>query len=129
MLNDGSGTSVIKKLAFSFLKENIDKEVPLRLIRSYINNRTGKEFSHGMYSSAMRDLVEESEGRILNTERGYYKYVSSVKKGEINDILGRCIKDLENAGYVNFLSVNQTDLDYIKEIPNLVKNIEKLKLK
>lgn len=129
MFNEVSGTKIIKNLAFDFLKDNVDKDVPLRVIREFVYGQTGNDFSHGMYSSAMRDLVDESNGRILNTDRGMYKYVSSVKKREINDILDRCIKELEDAGYVNYLMVDEKDLDYINYIPKIVDRIENLKLK
>ncbi|MEX6332646.1 hypothetical protein [Staphylococcus haemolyticus] len=129
MYNELSGTRTIKNLASRFLEDNVDIDVPLRVIREYIYGQTGSDFSHGMYSSAMRDLIEESNGRILNTDRGMYRYVSDVKKREINDILDRCIKELKDAGYVNYLMVDNKDLEYINKIPKIVDEIEKLKLK
>lgn len=129
MLSEVSGTRIIKNLAFEFLRDNIDKDVPLRVIREFIYGQTRSDFSHGMYSSAMRDLVDESNGRILNTDRGMYRYVSNVKKREINDILDRCIKELEDAGYVNYLMVDEKDLEYINYIPKIADKIERLKLK
>lgn len=129
MINDSSGTKIIKDMAYDFLEARTDRNVPLRMIRAYIQKQTGEPYSHGMYSSAMRDLIEESNGRIVNTERGFYKFISSIKKREINEILDSCIDSLNSAGIINYLKVDQQDIEYIKKIPQLIEEIEKLKLK
>ena len=76
----------------------------------------------------MRDLMEESEGRVLNTDRGIYKYTSVIKKAEINKVLSDCVKSLRSVAYVNYLDVTDEDLEYIKMIPNIIEKIEDIKM-
>lgn len=128
MLTDNSKTKNIKILALDYLKSKVDQEVSLREIRNYVLKTTRTQFSSGVFSSAMRDLMEESEGRVLNTDRGIYKYTSVIKKAEINKVLSDCVKSLRSVAYVNYLDVTDEDLEYIKMIPNIIEKIEDIKM-
>ncbi|MCG9807240.1 MAG: hypothetical protein E6Z97_10565 [Staphylococcus epidermidis] len=128
MDNEMSGTRIIKHLARKYLENNIDREVSLREIRNFILKTTHKEYSHGMYSSAMRDLIEETDGKVLNPKRGIYQYASNTKKVQINNVLDECIRQLEELAYVNYLKINKDDIDNIKCIPKIIEDIKSIKL-
>lgn len=123
-----SSTQVIKNMAKQILKTNKGGEVYLKDIRRLISRELNQEFSPGMYSSAMRDLMEEEKGKIVNVDRGIYMYVESVKKTEINGALDNCIDSLKSAAYIDYLNVKEEELEYIKQIPILIEKIEKMKL-
>lgn len=126
--NNESGTRIIKREALRILKENKGKEVYLKEIRKEINFITGREFSSGMYSGAMRDLTQKSNSKVVNVKRGVYTYVDNAKKARINKVLDECINDLEDIGYINILEANPEDMRYIEEIPEIIKTIKKCKI-
>lgn len=122
-----SAAPVIKEWALAILKRYKDTSVPLKLIKELIIEETGFKFSPGSYSGAMRDLVDESRGRIINTDRGYYMYVSNTKGYAINAILDETIKKLDNLAYDNILSLTEEDKKTIEEIPGIIEKIKTLK--
>lgn len=124
-----SNTQIIKKFAKSILKDRKGEPVYLREIRRIIMAELGGEFSAGVYSSAMRDLIEEEKGRVVNVDRGVYMYVKSPKKHEINEILDKCVISLKDAAYVNLLEVEEDDIRYIKHINEMIESVENLKFK
>lgn len=120
---------IIKKLALDYLKGKSDESVSLREIKRYVSFQTGREYSAGSYSGAIRDLVEEMGGKIVNTDRGYYMYVGSVKANEINSAIDGLIKDLNKVAYVNLLKTSKEDIEVIKGIPDIQNKLEELKFK
>lgn len=124
-----SSTQKIKNMAKEILKKKKGEPVYLKDIRNSITLQLGREFSSGVYSSAMRDLIEEEKDRIVNVDRGVYMYVSSIKKYEINNVLDNCIKSLKGTAYVDLLNVEDEDIKYIGYINNMIDVIENLKFK
>jgi len=126
--NNEAAAPLIKEWAMKLLKENKDNPVPLKYIRDIIISEVGAEFSSGSYSGAMRDLVAENNGRIINHSRGNYMYVSDAKRHAINRILERTIDQLNEIAFDNVLVLTDEDWDAIKEIPHLISRIKELKL-
>lgn len=127
-MKDESKTHFIKRQIYKYLSMNSDKPVRLVDIREFLNSNHNIDFSPGIFSSAIRDLIDEEE-RIINIDRGVYMFVKSTKKLEINTILDNAIDELKHAAFINFLDVEDLDVRYIKEIPNLIKKIEDMKIK
>jgi len=131
-LVEGSNTEVaspiIKDIASKILKENKDEKVPLRLIKDIVEQITGEEYSSGAYSGAMRDLVEDSEGKIVNIERGHYIYLADAKSYEINRAIDSLIKDLNKIGIVNVLTADDEDIEAIRKIPKIQSKLEELRI-
>jgi len=124
-----SSTQIIKNMARNILKKNKGKEIYLKDIRRIIAREFNQPFSPGVYSSAMRDLIDEEDGRIINVDRGIYMYVDSVKKHEINKVLEECIQSLKASAYVDYLNTDEQEFQYIKQIPKIVESIENMKFK
>lgn len=124
-----SSTQIIKHMAKEILRSKKGEEVYLKDIRRLIQRELGREFSAGMYSSAMRDLMEEEDGRIINVDRGVYMFVKSKKKHEINGVLDDCIESLKGTAIVDLLTVEEEDIKYIKHIKDMIERIEELKFK
>lgn len=120
---------IIKKVALDILKGNEGNDVPLRVIRHIVAEVTGKEFSGGSFSGAMRDLVEESRGRVVNSDRGIYRYERNIKKREINDAIDNLIKELDNIATDNILKISDEDLEVIRRIPSIQDSLYLLKIK
>ena len=120
---------IIKKIALDYLKRKTDESVSLRDIKNHVAMRTGHNFSQGSYSGAIRDLVDEMGGRIVNTDRGYYMYVGNVKANEINSAIDGLIKELNQLAYVNILKTSREDIEIIKEIPRMQDKLRDMKLK
>lgn len=119
---------IIKQVVYNILKENKGKEVPLRYLKTCVNEMTDQEFSNGSFSGAMRDLVEETNGRVMNVERGIYKYVVNVKRTQINNAIDRLINELANLTIDNVLELSQDDIQTIHYIPNLIEHLQQLKV-
>jgi len=126
-MKDESKTHFVKRQIYKYLSMNSDSPVRLADIREYIINNYKVEFSPGVFSSAIRDLIDE-EGRIINIDRGVYMFVKSTKKLEINTILDDAIDGLREAAFVNYLEVDDLDVRYIKEIPNLIEKLQEMKI-
>lgn len=118
---------IIKELALRVLKDNIDVPISLKDLREYISDQTQTRFSSGSYSGAMRDLVEENNGRVVNNDRGKYMYVSNAKQYAINAVLDETIVKLESLAIDNILLLSERDFETIRDIPELVERIERLK--
>ena len=120
---------VIKYYVTHYLKNNMDIQIPLKELREYVYRETGNDFSAGSYSGAMRDLIEENNGRIINHDRGMYMYVSNAKQYAINGVLEETISKLNSLAIDNVLLLSSQDFDTIRDIPYLSEQIEKLKYK
>lgn len=123
-----SNTQKVKNLARHILEINKGKEVYLKDIRSRIEEELGRSFSPGMYSSAMRDLLEEEDGLIANPDRGIYMYLDNVKKFQINSVLDGAIEDLKSTAVVDMLSIGPEEIRYINKIPDMIKKLERMKI-
>lgn len=126
---DESKTHYLKRKIKEYLQARSDEPVRLIDIRESFINEYHENFSHGMFSSAMRDLMDEEDGKIVNIDRGIYMYVKSLKKLQINRTLDETISKLKELAYVNYLELDEIEIAYIKEIPNLVQQIENLKIR
>ncbi|WP_214704566.1 MULTISPECIES: hypothetical protein [unclassified Exiguobacterium] len=120
---------IIKKLTERYLQTRPDEPVSLREIKEYVFRKTGEHFSPGSFSGAIRDLVEESNGKIANIDRGFYMYVGDVKVREINEAIDKLIERLDEIAFVNILKASNQDIKAIREIPNIQQGLKSLKLK
>lgn len=127
-LSGEAAAPFIKDWAMKILKEHKDQPVPLKFIKEEIMIKSGIEFSPGSYSGAMRDLIEENRGRIVNQSRGQYMYVSDAKRHAINSVLEDTISKLNDLAYDNILTLTHEDLDAIGKIPRLIDHIKALKI-
>lgn len=123
-----SNTQKVKNLARHILEVNKGQEVYLKDIRAKIEEELNQSFSAGMYSSAMRDLLEEEDGLIANPDRGIYMYLDNMKKYQINSILDGAIEDLKTTAVVDMLSIGPEEIRYINKIPDMIKKIERMKI-
>ncbi|QXJ48309.1 hypothetical protein [Bacillus altitudinis] len=126
---DSAAAPIIKEIALHLLKEAEGKDVALRDIKNFVIEATGKIFSSGSYSGAMRDLIEESRGRVINSDRGLYRYESNIKKREINDAIENLIRSLDDIATDNILKISDEDLDMIRNIPRIQHMLNELKIK
>lgn len=127
-MKNESRTHFLKRHIKQYLQMNSDKEINLIEIRDHISDSLNEDFSPGMYSSAMRDLTEEKESKIVNLSRGVYIYVKSKKKVEINKVLDDTIEKLKNVAVISYLEINDLEERYLKEIPRLIAEIENMKI-
>lgn len=127
--NNEAASPVIKRIAFEILRANKGQKISLRIIRHLVEEETGEKFSSGSFSGAMRDLIEESRGRIVNVERGFYSYVSHAKSYEINAAIDALIDDLNEVAYVNLLEAEDEDIAAIRRIPDIQRKLQQLKIK
>lgn len=118
----------IKEVALAVLKSYKDRKVPLRFIKDEVEKATEEVYSNGSFSGAMRDLVEESDGRIVNIERGYYIYMGNAKTYEINTAIDKLINDLNDIAVVNLLKAEDEDIEAIRKIPYIQSQLKQLKL-
>lgn len=123
-----AASPVIKDIALDILKDNKDRRVPLQFIKNQVEKHTGVMFSAGSFSGAMRDLVEESKGRVVNIERGYYIYMGNAKTYEINAAIEKLITDLNEIAVVNVLTTGDADIEAIKKIPSIQRQLKQLKI-
>lgn len=125
---DVSAAPIIKQIALDVLRSSEGQDVPLRFIRHAVHDITNREFSPGSFSGAMRDLVGESNGRVINPERGIYRYEKSIKKIQINEAIDGLIHSLNEIAIDNILKISDEDLKMIRKIPGIQEGLEKLKI-
>lgn len=121
-----SPSKIIRDLAYLILNQNESVPVSLKSIRSLIYEITGRHFSPGIYSGAMRDLTDESNGRIVNVDRGYYLYETNIKKGQIIRTINQCKKDLDNLAVDNILKLSKKDIQSIQMIPRIIQELDNI---
>jgi len=126
--DDASAAPIIKRIALQILTLEEGKEVPLRYIRNVVQEVTNRNFSPGSFSGAMRDLIDESDGKVTNPERGFYRYERSIKKTQINELIEGLINDLDNVAIDNILKISDEDLEIIRRIPDIKRELENLKI-
>lgn len=117
---------IIKDTVYYVLKSNPNNPIPLKVLKEYVKESSGEEFSNGSFSGAMRDLIEETNGRILNISRGVYVYVEDLKKYQINYAIEKLIEDLDNIATDNILELTERDIASIREIPSLKQQLSQL---
>lgn len=119
---------IIKDLVYYALKINPNNPIPLKILKEYVKESSGEEFSNGSFSGAMRDLVEETNGRILNISRGVYVYVEDLKKYQINYAIEKLIEELDEIATDNILELTEKDITSIRKIPSLKEQLNQLLL-
>lgn len=127
-LEESAAAPIIKKIALDILRSLEGQDVPLRQIRDAVFELTQKRFTHGSFSGAMRDLIEENDGRVINTERGFYRYESNVKKREINNAIENLILSLDRIATANILKISNEDIEIIRKIPEIQARLSDLKI-
>lgn len=128
-LNKNEAASpIIKKIAMDFLQSNPEQKMPLRVIKDVVEQLAGESYSPGAFSGAMRDLIEESKGKIVNIERGYYIYMANAKTYEINKAIDDLINHLNEIAVVNVLTADDEDIQAIRKIPNIQSKLNELKI-
>lgn len=123
-----AASPIIKDIASNFLKTSPEEKIPLRMIKDVVEQVTGERFSSGAFSGAMRDLIEESHGKIINIERGYYIYMANAKTYEINKAIDDLISDLNEIAVVNVLTADDEDIKAIRKIPDIQARLKELKI-
>lgn len=121
-------SDLIKKVAFQLITEAEGEAVLLRKIKRSLEEDHSMQFTSGALSGAMRDLVKEKNGHVLNEKRGEYRYVGDVRSHQINRVLSKAIEELDQLAYVNILTASEMDLDVIRSIPEIQAQLEQLKL-
>ncbi|MER2175502.1 MAG: hypothetical protein ABS911_12555 [Carnobacterium sp.] len=124
--NRESPSKIIRDLAWIILSQNESVPVSLKSIRNLISETTGRIFSPGIYSGAMRDLTDESNGRIVNVDRGYYLYETNIKRGQIIRTINQCKKDLDNLAVDNILRLSNEDIQSIQMIPHIIQELDNI---
>ena len=119
---------VIKDLVYYVLKNNPGELISLKTLKKYVRDISGEEFSNGSFSGAMRDLIEENNGRILNVTRGFYVYLEDLKKQQINFAIKQLIIELDNIATDNILDLTEKDMRSIMEIPDLKRHLNAILL-
>ena len=121
-------SDLIKKVAFQLISEAEGEPVTLRRIKRSLEQDHNMQPTSGALSGAMRDLVKERNGHVINEKRGEYRYVGDVRSHQINRVLSKAIEELDKLAYVNILTASEMDLDVIRSIPEIQAQIEQLKL-
>ena len=121
-----SPSKIIREIAFLILEQNESIPVSLKSIRNLIYEITGRNFSPGTYSGAMRDLTDESNGRIVNVDRGYYLYETNIKRGQIIRTINKCKKELDNLAVDNILRLSNEDIQSIQLIPHIIQELDNI---
>lgn len=117
---------IIKDIVMNVLRTNPGKAYSLKELREIVYHETGREFSGGSYSGAMRDLLEESGGRIQNVERGIYVYPTNFKIMQLFIALRNFEDELEEIATDNILRLTEEDIQVIRKIPHLKNDIRKM---
>jgi|GEM_PF-6199368 len=123
---DRAAAPIIKKIVSDYLKEFADQPIALKTLRSIVKDTTEREYSNGSFSGAMRDLIEESDGRILNVERGYYVYLKNFKRLQILRAIEKFSMELDNIATDNILELTNEDIDIIRRIPRIKEELQNL---
>lgn len=121
-------SDLIKKVAYHLIKEAEGEAVTLRRIKRVLAEDHAMQPTSGALSGAMRDLVKDKNGHVLNEKRGEYRYVGDVRSHQINRVLSKAIEELDQLAYVNILTASEMDLDVIRSIPEIQAQLEQLKL-
>ena len=117
---------IIKEIVYDILKANPNESMPLRFLKDVVQEKSGREFSNGSFSGAMRDLVEEFNGRIINASRGFYVYIEDLKKYQINHAINKLMDELNAIATDNILELTEKDINSIREIPRLKEGLRRL---
>lgn len=117
---------IIKDIVMSVLRDHPGQAYSLKELREIVYHETGREFSSGSYSGAMRDLLEESGGRIQNVERGIYVYPTDFKIMQLFMALRTFEEELEEIATDNILRLTEEDIQVIRTIPYLKRDIRKM---
>ncbi|MEE1130314.1 MAG: hypothetical protein UHX00_01660 [Caryophanon sp.] len=121
---EGAASPIIKKIVYAYLKNHSGQPISLKELKGLVENETKKEFSNGSFSGAMRDLIEESDGRIVNVERGYYVYLKDYKVYQILSAIDEFLEELDAIAIDNILELTDQDIQTIKLIPTIKNEIE-----
>lgn len=128
LMSGEPASPIIKKYALEYMRRRADQAISLKEIKLYVFEKTGENFSGGSYSGAIRDLVDEMNGRIVNIDRGVYVYLGNIKAYEINRAIDDLIEKLNEIAYVNILTTSDQDLNVIRKIPNIQERVQRLKV-
>ena len=93
-----------------------------------------EDFTIGMYSGALRSLVQNSNGKYAIVKRGKYQLINArevVKeesdlKNKIINILDSFCGQLQEACTVNIMNVGKTDLEVAKKTAELIEILREL---
>jgi len=113
---------------------NDDEEYAVKVIKDFVEEKSGKQFSDGAYAGSLRDLIKK-EPEYINPRRGIYKYQdpkmqatkyqNHLEEGAVN-----ILKDTLNALYehvdqLNPLTISehqQKVLNSLKDTVDFLKN-------
>lgn len=123
-----AASPVIKKFVYDLLSSNPDRPIQLKQIKAYVEEETEKVYTHGSFSGAMRDLIEETNGRIVNVERGYYVYLQNFKKIQLLTAFDDFFEKLDMIATDNILELTDEDISTIRQIPLIKQRLNKIKM-
>jgi len=142
MYSPSPAAPVIKKLASALLNKNGKFTVPE--FKKFIEG-SGYTFTKGQIAGALTTLIEDPQ--YISPSRGVYalnqpqhqtKSIPTTQNSpspkitvtiRINNVLEQALADLRQIANVNLLEVDETYLDEIKQLKNVIQKIEELKLK
>lgn len=106
------------------------QEHSVQEIKDYVkcHSEHSEDFTIGMYSGALRSLVQNSNGKYAIVKRGKYQLINvremvkeeSALKNKIIDMLDDFCGQLQEACTVNIMNVGKTDLEVAKKTAELV---------
>lgn len=106
------------------------QEHSVQEIKDYVkcHSEHSEDFTIGMYSGALRSLVQNSNGKYAIVKRGKYQLINvremvkeeSALKNRIIDMLDDFCGQLQEACTVNIMNVGKTDLEVAKKTAELV---------
>lgn len=106
-------------------------------IKEYVESHSshGKDFTEGVYSGAIRSLVQNSKGKYAGVARGKYQLVEFTGAGasernlrdSVLQLLDDICAELENVCTVNIMNVNEKDLQVAQKTAELIDVLEQKK--
>ena len=106
------------------------QEHSVQEIKEYVkcHSEHSEDFTIGMYSGALRSLVQNSNGKYAIVKRGKYQLINaremvkeeSALKNKIMDMLDDFCGRLQEACTVNIMNVDKTDLEVARRTAELI---------
>lgn len=110
------------------------KEHSIQEIKEFVtcHSKHSQDFTTGMYSGALRSLVQNSNGKYITVKRGIYQLAKTGKEREnsnlkekIINILEDSCKQLEDACTINIMNVDKRDLKAAQKAAELIILLKK----
>ncbi|MBO5523886.1 MAG: hypothetical protein J5986_09475 [Roseburia sp.] len=106
-------------------------------IKEYVEGHSShyEDFTEGMYSGAIRSLVQNSKGKYAGVARGKYQLVNSAEDSDteirlqenVLQMLDDFCEKLESACTINLMNVDERDLKVAQKTAEIISILEKKK--